>query len=44
MQSIHGLTPKFSGDAEVPLGSLDRLVAGERLDIGDIAAGLQEAR
>jgi hypothetical protein len=44
MQAIHGLTPELGGDAEVPLRGLDRLVAGERLDIGNVAAGLQEAR
>jgi hypothetical protein len=44
IQSVHGLTPEFGGDAEVALRGLDRLVAGERLDIGDVAAGLQQAR
>jgi hypothetical protein len=44
MQSIHGLTPEFGGDAEVPLCGLDRLVAGQGLNISYVAAGLQQAR
>jgi hypothetical protein len=43
-QPVDGFAAEFGGDSQVALGGLDRLVSGEGLDVGNIAAGLEEPR